>query len=84
MRVPFGRMQAQSLTGNDPVEVATLRYKAAYLEYHDVMDKNAELSMDGGKPSQESMLQEEAAFEKLDSARQALLEATALAHPTVH
>ena len=84
MRVPFGRLQAQSLTGNDPVEVATLRYKAAYLEYHDVMDRNAELSMDGGKPSQESMLQEEVAFEKLDSARQALLEATALAHPTVH
>ena len=84
MRVPFGRLQAQSLTGNDPVEVATLRYKAAYLEYHDVMDRNAELSMDCGKPSQESMLQEEVAFEKLDSARQALLEATALAHPTVH
>ena len=84
MRVPFGRLQAQSLTGNDPVEVATLRYKAAYLEYHDVVDKNAELRIDGVKPSEESMLQEEVAFEKLESARQALLEATALAHPTVH
>ena len=84
MTVRFGRIQAQSLAGNDPVEVATLRYKAAYVEYHDVMDKNEELSMDGGKPSQKSMLQEEVAFEKLDSARQALLEATALAHPTLH
>ena len=38
----------------------------------------------GVKPSEETMLKEEVAFEKLESARQALLEATALAHPTVH
>ena len=84
MKVAFGRMKAQSLMSNDPVEAAKLRYKAAYREYHDAVDKNAELRVDGVKPSEESILQEEAAFEKLDSAQHALLEAKALAHPSVH
>ncbi len=84
MKAPFGRVQAQSLSGDDPVEVATLRYKAAYLEYHDAVDKNAELSLDGVKPSDEALLQEEQAFDKLVSARQALFDAAARAHPTLH
>jgi hypothetical protein len=82
--MPFGRLDAQSLSGDDAVEVASLRYKAAYLEYHDAVDKNAELSLDGVKPSEESLLHEEQAYEKLDSARQALFDAAALAHPTLH
>jgi hypothetical protein len=84
MKVPFGRLHAKSLTSNDPVEAATLRYKAAYHEYHGVVDRNAELRIDGVKPSEESILEEEVALEKLDCAQHALLEATALAHPTVH
>lgn len=69
---------------DDPVELATLRYKAAYAEYRGVVDKNAEVSMCGEKPSENAMLHEERAFDELDSARYALFSAAAVAFPTVH
>jgi hypothetical protein len=69
---------------DDPVELATLRYKAAYAEYQGVVDKNAEVSMSGDKPSESALLEEERAFDELDSAREALFNAAAVAFPTVH
>ena len=84
MKLPFGRLQVKHASSDDPLEAATLLYKAAYVEYHDVVEKNAELSLDGLKLSDESQLLEEEAFERLDSARQAMFDASALAHPTIH
>ena len=69
---------------DDPVELATLRYKAAYVEYRGVVDKNAEVSMCGDKPSEDALLEEERAFDELDSARYALFSAAAVAFPTIH
>jgi hypothetical protein len=66
------------------VERLTLRYKAAFDEYQGIVDKNAEACFTGGKPSEQSLLEEERAFEELDSARHALLEAAAHACPTIH
>jgi len=84
VKVPFGQLRAKSLATDDPVEAATLLYKVAYLEYHDAVDKNAELCWGGVQPSDEALLQEEEAYERLDSARQALFNAAALANPTIH
>ena len=69
---------------DDPVELATLRYNTAYAEYRGVVDKNAEVSMRGGKPSQGALLEEERAFDELDCAREALFNAAAVAFPTIH
>jgi len=69
---------------NNSVEVLTLRYRTAFDEYQGILDKNAELSLTGGKPSEQAVIQEERAFEELDSARQALLDAAAQAYPTLH
>jgi hypothetical protein len=69
---------------DDPVELATLRYKAAYAQYRGLVDKNAEVSMTGTKPSEGALLDEERAFDELDSARYALFNAAAVAFPTVH
>lgn len=69
---------------DDPVELATLRYKAAYAEYRVLVDRHSELSMTGRKPSPLALLEEERAFEELDSARYALFTAAAVAFPTVH
>ena len=69
---------------DDPVELATLRYKAAYAQYRGHVDKNAEISMYGDQPSDGALLEEERAFDELDSARYALFSAAAVAFPTVH
>jgi hypothetical protein len=69
---------------NNNVAALTLRYRAAFKEYQSIVDKNAERSLTGGKPSDQALLEEEQAFEELDRARQALLDAAAEAYPTVH
>ncbi len=62
----------------------TMRYRAAFEEYRGIVAKNAHLNLTGGKPSPQAQLDEERAFQELDSARQALLDAAAQADPTVH
>ena len=69
---------------DDAVELAMVRYNAAYAEYQGVTDKNTELTLSGGKPSQRARLEEERAFEALDCARHALFTAAAVAFPTIH
>ncbi len=68
----------------DNVDVLTLRYRTAFEEYQDIVDKNAELSLMGDKPSPQAQLEEERAFDELDSARYALLGAASQAYPTIH
>jgi pentose-5-phosphate-3-epimerase len=82
MKAVFPPMTELSSMGN--VEVLTLRYKTAFDEYQDIVDKNAELSLMGDKPSQQAQQAEERAFDELDSARYALLDAASLAYPTIH
>ena len=77
-------MQRVNLGSDDPVALATLRYNAAHAEYRGVVDKNAAVSMSGGKPSESALLEEERAFEELDRARNALFNAAAVASPTIH
>lgn len=69
---------------DDPVELATLRYRAAFAVYEFVVDKNARMSMRGDKPSKRARLDEERAYDELDSARHALFTAAAVAFPTIH
>jgi hypothetical protein len=83
MRAVFRPLREFPSMSNN-LEVLTLRYTTAFEEYKGIVDKNAELSLTGGKPSEQALLQEERAFEELDSARQALLDAAAQAYPTLH
>jgi hypothetical protein len=69
---------------DDPVELATVRYKAAFAEYQGFVNRHTELSMSGSKPSPLALLAEERACEALDSARNALFNAASVAFPTVH
>ena len=69
---------------DDALELATLRYNAAFAEYQGVADANTELTLSGGKPSPRARLEEERAFEELDCARYALFSAAAVAFPTIH
>lgn len=69
---------------DDAVELATLRYNIAFAEYQGVVDENTELILSGGRPSRLARLEEERAFEELDSARYALFNAAAVAFPTIH
>ena len=69
---------------DDPVELAMLRYNAAFAEYQGVVDENTALTLSGGKPSPRARREEEEAFEELDSARHALFTAAAVAFPTIH
>ena len=68
----------------DDVDALTLRYRTAFEQYQDIVDKNAEASLMGDKPSPQAQLEEERAFDALDSARYALLDAAAQAYPTIH
>jgi hypothetical protein len=72
------------VTHDDVVERLTLRYQVAFAEYQDVVVKNTELNMTGGSLSPQAQHEEELAFDELDSARYALLNAAALAYPTIH
>lgn len=69
---------------DDAVERAMVRYNAAYACYEDVVDSNTFLTLSGVRPSPLARLEEERAFEELDSARYALFTAAAVAFPTIH
>jgi len=68
---------------DDPVELAMVRYKAAFEVYEGVVDQNSELQLNGDWPSKSARLEEERAFEELDCARHALFTAAAVAFPTI-
>jgi hypothetical protein len=72
------------LTDDGAVDRLTLRYEAAFAEYQDVVVKHTWLNLTGGKLSRQERHEEELAFDELDSARYALLNAAALADPTIH
>jgi hypothetical protein len=76
--------QRGDLASDDAVEMAMVRYKTAFAEYQDLADKNAELNMSGDKLSPRARLEEELAYDELDSARHALFTAAAVAFPTIH
>ena len=69
---------------DDAVETAMVRYQTAFADYQGLVDRNAELNMSGYKPSPRARLQEELAYDELDSARHALFTAAAVAFPTIH
>jgi hypothetical protein len=69
---------------NDAIDLFSVRYRAAYEVYQQVVDRNADLCLSGGKPSDAALQDEERAFDELDCARHALLDAAALAYPTIH
>lgn len=66
------------------VEVLTVRYRAAFARYEGIVHQNTELTLTGGRPSVKALLEEEQAFEDLDGARHALLDAAARARPALH
>lgn len=68
----------------DGVERLTRRYQVAHAVYQFVADRNTELMLSGGKPSELAHIEEERAFEELDVARHALLVAAERAYPTIH
>ena len=72
------------VTNDDVVERLTMRYQTAFAEYQDVVVKNTELNMTRGSLSHQAQREEELAFDELDRARYALLDAAALAYPTIH
>lgn len=69
---------------DDVVERLTLRYQTAFTEYQDVVVKNTEINMTRGSLSRQAQREEELACDELDRARYALLDAAALAYPTIH
>ena len=69
---------------DDAVETAMVRYRMAFAEYQDLFEKNAELTMTGNTLSPRARLEEELAYDELDSARHALFTAAAVAFPTIH
>jgi hypothetical protein len=84
MKVTFGRDAALYPEMDDTFDVVTTRYRAAVLQYQHLTNKNARLNLSGDKPSAQQLLDEERAFDELDCARQALLDAAIEAHPTLH
>ena len=85
MKGSFGWQPIECPMADDGVvERLTLRYQMAFAEYQDVVVKNTELSLTVGKLSRQAELEEELAADELDSARYALLNAAALADPTIH
>jgi hypothetical protein len=76
--------QRENPSSDDPVELATLRYQAAFAVYQCVVEENTEMTMTGDKLSRQARLEEERAFQELDSARYALFTAAAAAFPTIH
>lgn len=70
--------------GGDAVELAMVRYQAAFEMYEDVVDMNTWLRLNGDQPSMRARREEERAFDELDCARHALFAAAAVAYPTIH
>jgi methylaspartate ammonia-lyase len=69
---------------SDAVDLLSARYAAAYDVYQQLVDEHADLYLSGSKPSDAAVQEEERAFDVLDGARQALLDAAARAYPTIH
>jgi hypothetical protein len=84
MKVTASPPGAEFALLHEDVARLTVRYNAAYAKYQDLVEIHAELSLDGGKLSEQALLDEEQAFEELDCARHALFDAAALAYPTIH
>lgn len=85
MTTSFGWQPVECPLADDGmVERLTLRYETAFAEYQDIVVKNTELNLTGGKLSRQAQFEEEVALDELDSARYALLNAAAQAHPTIH
>jgi hypothetical protein len=84
VKVSFFPESAQCQSIDDAFELLTLRYQAAFTEYRWFVDRNTGLNMSGDRPSARALYEEERAFDQLDVARHALLDAAARAHPTVH
>ena len=84
MKLSFFPESAQCPAMDDAFELLTLRYQAAFVEYRWLVDRNTGLNLSGDRPSAWARHEEERAFEELDVARQALLDAAAREHPTVH
>jgi hypothetical protein len=78
------RLAAGYCSADGVVEALTARYRAAFARYQGLVRDNAALSLSGGRPSLQALLDEEEAFVDLDGARHALLEAAARAHPSIH
>ena len=75
--------QRENPASDDPVELATQRYQTAFAVYQCIVEENTEMTMTGDKLSRRARLEEERAFEELDSARFALFVAAAVAFPTI-
>lgn len=69
---------------DDTLALLTSRYKAAYNEYQAIMEMNNELALMGAKRAPQDVIDEERAFDRLDAARYALLNAAAQGYPTIH
>jgi hypothetical protein len=84
MKVSFGRQAVLYPDMDESFDVVTARYRTAAVQYQDLMDKNANVGLRGEKLSDQERLDEEAAFDELDRARQALFDAAQQAYPTIH
>jgi len=84
VKMSFFPESAQCSSFDDALELLTLRYQAAFVQYRGLVDRNTGLNLSGDRPSVRALHEEERAFEELDVARSALLDAAAQAHPTVH
>ena len=78
------RAAAQYGVVDDAVDLLTARYEAAFLQYRNIVARNAEAYVNGSGASVRSLVEEERAFEALDCARHALLVAAEQAYPTIH
>jgi hypothetical protein len=84
VKVHFGRQAVLYPEMDDTFDGVIQRYRVAVLRWQDLTDKNAHVSLNGEKLSDERRLDEERAYDEVDSARQAVFAAAALAHPTIH
>jgi hypothetical protein len=84
VKLPVSQPPAREPALEDAVRLLTRRYQVAYQQYQRIVDENAELNRTGNTLSEQALLDEERAFEELDVARHALLEAATQAYPTVH
>lgn len=78
------RGEAPHGTADNTVDLLTVRYEAAFDAHQSILDRNSYAILNGSKPSDQSELDEERAFEALQRARHALLVAAERAYPTIH
>ena len=84
MKALLVRQAFHDSQNDEAVDIMTVRYKAAYAQYQQRVDENRNLYLSGCRPSHEARRDEERALDELDCARHALLDAAALAYPTIH